>query len=173
MDQGTGGSPVIAVDRATTPDDLDAVRDLVRAFVRWAMADIAKDNNPAVFEGLERELAELPGRYGPPAGGLLLARLGGQPAGCVAFFGRGGGDMEIKRMFVAPLARGRGIGGRMLDRLLSEARAAGHRRGLLWTHKSMLAAQTIYRAAGFREVPPSDDFPGAAPGIDICMEMAL
>ncbi len=164
---------MIAVTRADTPADLDAVRDLVRAFVRWAMAEIAKDKNPTVFDGLEKELAALPGRYAPPGGGLVLARLDGQPAGSVAFFDRGGGDMEIKRMFVAPAARGHGIGGRMLDLLLSDARAFGHRRGLLWTHKSMLAAQTVYRKAGFREVPLSADFPGAAAGIDLCMEMNL
>ncbi|MBL9054412.1 MAG: hypothetical protein JNN02_11850, partial [Tabrizicola sp.] len=61
--------------------------------------------------------------------------------------------------------------GKMLDRLLFEARAAGHRRGLLWTHKTMEAAQRIYRKAGFREVPLSDEFPGAAAGVDVCMAM--
>lgn len=164
---------MISVASAKTDPDLDAVRDLVRAFVRWAMAEIAKDSNPAVFEGLERELASLPGRYGPPGGGIVLARLSGNPAGCVAFFDRGGGVMEIKRMFVTPEARGHGIGGQMLGKLLSEARAMGHRRGLLWTHKTMLAAQAIYRRAGFREVPLSDEFVGAAAGIDVCMEMDL
>lgn len=164
---------MISVTQADTDPDLDAVRDLVRAFVRWAMTEIAKDNNPAVFDGLEKELAALPGRYGPPGGGLLLARRDGSPAGCVAFFDRGGGVMEIKRMFVTPKARGHGIGGRMLDRLLVDARASGHRRGLLWTHKTMLAAQAIYRRAGFREVPLSDEFVGAAAGIDVCMEMDL
>lgn len=149
------------------------MRDLVRAFVRWVMAEIARDKNPAVFDGLEKELAGLPGRYGPPGGGIVLARLEDQPVGCVAFFDRGDAVMEVKRMFVAPSARGRGIGGQMLDRLLSDARALGQRRGLLWTHKTMLAAQAIYRRAGFREVPLSDDFPGAAAGIDVCMEMDL
>lgn len=162
---------MITVARAETPEDIDDVRNLVRAFVRWAMTEIAKDNNPAVFEGLETELAGLPGRYGPPDGGLILARMNGEPVGCVAFFDRGAATMEVKRMFVTPTARGHGIGGKMLDRLLFEARAAGHRRGLLWTHKTMEAAQRIYRKAGFREVPLSDEFPGAAAGIDVCMAM--
>lgn len=164
---------MIQVANAETDQDIDAVRDLVRTFVRWAMTEIAKDNNPAVFEGLERELAGLPGRYGLPGGGIVLARLSGKPVGCVAFFDRGNAVMEVKRMFVAPEARGHGIGGQMLDRLLTDAHALGHRRGLLWTHKSMLAAQAIYRRAGFREVPLSDEFTGAAAGIDVCMEMDL
>lgn len=163
----------IAVARPETPPDLDALRDLVRAYVRWAMREIAKTENPSVFAGLEQELAGLPGRYGPPGGGLVLARLDGRPAGCVAFFDRGAATMEIKRMFVPPEARGRGIAARMLDRLLSDARALGHRRALLWTHNSMHAAHAAYRKAGFREVPLSGDFPDAAAGIDICMEMTL
>lgn len=164
---------MISVAHVETDQDLEAVRDLVRAFVRWAMAEIAKENNPAVFDGLERELEGLPGRYGPPGGGLVLARLDGRPAGCVAHFDRGDGVMEIKRMFVVPDARRHGIGGRMLDKLLSTARAQGHRRGLLWTHKTMLAAQAIYKRAGFCEVPLTDEFSGAAAGIDVCMEMDL
>lgn len=164
---------MISVSHVETDQDLDAVRDLVRAFVRWAMVEIANENNPAVFDGLERELKGLPGRFGPPGGGLVLARLDGRPAGCVAHFDRGGGVMEIKRMFVVTDARGHGIGGRMLDRLLSTARAQGHRRGLLWTHKTMLAAQAIYKRAGFHEVPLTDEFSGAAAGIDVCMEMDL
>lgn len=164
---------MISVTRVETPPDLDAFRDLVRGFVRWTMATIAKDDNPAVFAGLEDELAGLPGRYGPPRGGMLLARLDDVPAGCVAFFDRGEGAMEIKRMFVRPEARGHGIGHALLDRLLSDARALGHRHGLLWSHHSMHPAHAVYRRAGFREVPVSDRFPGAVAGVDICMEMAL
>lgn len=164
---------MITVTKAETPEDLDTARDLIRAFMRWAMAEIAKSDNPAVFAGLEAELAELPGRYGPPKGCLALARLNGAPAGCVAFFDRGNATMEIKRMFVLPQARGHNIGGRMLDLLLTQARAMGHRRCLLWSHHTMHAAHAVYVRAGFRKVPLSEDFPGAAAGIDICMERAL
>jgi GNAT superfamily N-acetyltransferase len=164
---------MITVTKAETPEDLDAVRGLVRAFMRWAMAEIAKSDNPTVFAGLEAELAELPGRYGPPSGCLALARLEGVPVGCVAFFGRPENTMEIKRMFVLPEARGHRIGGRMLDLLLTEARDMGHRRCLLWSHHTMQAAHAVYASAGFRQVPFSDEFPGATEGIDICMEMTL
>lgn len=164
---------MITVTRAETPEDLDAVRDLVRAFVRWAMTEIENSDNPAVFAGLEAELAELPGRYAPPGGCLALARLDGVPAGCVAFFDRGNATLEIKRMFVAPTARGHGIGGRMLQLLLAQAQAIGHQRALLWTHHSMHSAHAVYARAGFRKVPFSGDFAGATDGIDVCMEMTL
>jgi len=172
------GPEAVTVARAETLDDLDAVRGLVRDFFRWAMTQVAEQadadvdaQNPSVFANLDAELAGLPGRFAPPSGCLLLARLNGAPAGCVAFYGQDATTMEIKRMFVRPEAWGKGIGGRMLDVLLAEARAAGYVRYLLSTHRKLHPAQALYRRVGFREVPGSPDFPGIVEGVDICMEM--
>ena len=164
---------MISVQRAETADDLDAVRALIRGFVRWTMAEIAETDNPAIFAGLETELAGLPGRYGPPTGCLVLARLEGEPAGCVAFYAHDAATIEVKRMFVLPQARGHGIGGRMVALLLAQARAAGFRRVLLSSHHSMHAAHATYRRAGFRDVPVSAEFPSAVAGIDVCMVLTL
>jgi GNAT superfamily N-acetyltransferase len=107
----------VTVTRARSIEDIDAVRVLIREFFAWAMSNVAKDTeipNPSVFANLETELAGLPGRFGPPSGCLLLARLDGVPAGCVAFYGQDAETMEIERMFVRPEALGKGVGGRML-----------------------------------------------------------
>jgi GNAT superfamily N-acetyltransferase len=165
---------VVAIARAETPEDLDAVRGLIREFFDWATEHLAKgeeDPNPSVFANLEAELAGLPGRFGPPSGCLLLARLDGAPAGCVAFYGQDATTMEIKRMFVRPDAWGHGIGGRLLNVLLAEAETAGYVRYRLSTHHELHAAQSLYRRAGFRDVPGSPGFPGIVEGVDICMEM--
>lgn len=167
------GASVITLQRAETPGDIDAVRVLVRDFFRWAMVEIGETDNPAVFAELDAELAGLPGRYGPPSGCLVLALLDREPAGCVAFYAHDASTIEIKRMFVLPRARGYGIGGRMLDMLLAQARAAGFRRALLSSHHSMHAAHATYRRAGFQDVPLSADFPSAVAGVDVCMELAL
>jgi GNAT superfamily N-acetyltransferase len=164
----------LTIARAETPEDIDAVRDLIRAFFAWAMEHVAeggKDPNPSVFAHLEAELAGLPGRFGPPSGCLLLARLDGAAAGCVAFYGQDAETMEIKRMFVRPEAWGKGVGARMLEVLLAEAETAGYARYRLSTHHKLHTAQALYRRAGFREVPGSADFPGIVEGVDICMEM--
>ena len=164
----------VTVDRAASPEDVEAVRVLVREFFRWAMAEAAGTDgpdNPSVFAGLEAELAGLPGRFGPPSGCLILARLDGEPAGCVAYYGQSPTTMEIKRMFVRPEAWGHGIGARMLEALLAEARAAGYERHVLSTHPSLHRAQAVYRRAGFREVPCSADFPGVVERLDLCMQM--
>jgi GNAT superfamily N-acetyltransferase len=164
----------VAIARAETPEDLDAVRDLIRDFFGWSMVHVAegeKDPNPSVFANLEAELAGLPGRFGAPSGCLLLARLDGAPVGCVAFYGQDAMTMEIKRMFVRPEAWGKGVGGRMLEVLLAEAEAAGYVRYRLSTHHKLHTARALYRRAGFHEVPGSADFPGIVAGVDVCMEM--
>lgn len=167
------GASMIAVLRAESPADIEAVRGLMREFNRWVLAAIGASDNPSIFAEFEAELAGLPGRYGPPSGALVLARLRGEPAGCVAFYAHDNATVEIKRMFVLPQARGHGVGGRMLELLLSQARAAGYRRALLSSHHSMHAAHAIYRHAGFSDVPASADFPGALAGIDVCMSLVL
>ena len=159
--------------RATSPADIDAVRGLMREFNRWAMAEIAASDNPSIFAEFEAELAGLPGRYGPPSGCLVLARVQGEPAGCVAFYAHDSTTVEIKRMFVPTRARGHGVGSQMLDLLLSQAREGGYRRVLLSSHHSMHAAHAIYRRAGFSDVPASAEFPGVVAGIDVCMTLAL
>jgi putative acetyltransferase len=166
----------LTVARATSAEDLDAVRDLVRAFFTWAMAQVedkGPPDRPTPFDTLDAELAGLPGRYGPPGGCLILARLDGAPVGCVGSRALGPDTMEVKRMFVRPEAWGTGVGGTMLDALLAEARAAGHSRAILSTHKQLRAAQALYARAGFVTVPPSDEFPGVQPDIEVCMARAL
>ncbi len=164
---------MITVLRAESPADIDAVRGLMRDFNRWVMAEIAQTDNPSIFAQFDAELAGLPGRYGPPSGCLVLARLQGEPAGCVGFYAHDPATVEIKRMFVPPRARGHGVGARMLELLLSQARAGGYRRALLSSHHSMAAAHATYHRAGFSTVPASADFPGVVAGIDVCMSLAL
>ena len=161
----------VTIARAETADDLDAVRALIREFHHWAMTEVSPGTKPGTFANLDAELAGLPGIFGPPGGCLLLARLDGAPAGCVGFLRRDAATMELKRMYVRPAARGHGIGTRLVDALLVEARACGYRRYLLSSHHSMHAAHAIYRRAGFAVVPHGPDFPTAEPDLAICMAM--
>ncbi|WP_424973389.1 GNAT family N-acetyltransferase [Dinoroseobacter sp. S124A] len=168
----------VSISRATSAEDLDAVRDLVRGFYHFAMAHVAEatgrdpqTENPSVFANLDAELAGLPGKYGPPTGCLLLARLDGQPMGTVAYFAHSETDMEIKRMFVRPEGWGHGLGTQLLEALLAEARAAGYARFFLSTHQSLNHAHALYRRMGFVDRPVSAAFPGAMEGVDLCMEM--
>ena len=162
--------PIIAP--ALSAADLDAVRELIREYTNWAFTLLADPLNvPPTFEGLEEELARLPGPYAPPLGQLFLARPEGQPAGCVALKPAGPSAGELKRLYVRPAFRGLNLGGQLVATVVQAGRAAGYRRLILDSHKSMTNAHALYRAAGFRDVEPPPDFPADIRPSVVFMEM--
>jgi DNA-binding MarR family transcriptional regulator/GNAT superfamily N-acetyltransferase len=96
-----------------------------------------------------------------PAGLLLVARLRGEPVGCGALKLHAGEPAEIKRMWVAPGARGLGVGRRLLHELEDRARARGAALVHLETNESLREATALYRSAGYTEVAPFNDEPYA------------
>jgi DNA-binding MarR family transcriptional regulator/GNAT superfamily N-acetyltransferase len=96
-----------------------------------------------------------------PAGLLLVARLRDQPVGCGALKLRRGAPAEIKRMWVAPTARGLGVGRRILNGLEQQARDRGVDLVHLETNKTLREATTLYRSAGYVEVDAFNDEPYA------------
>ena len=107
------------------------------------------------FQNFEKELAELPGGYALPDGRLLLAIFDDQVAGCVALRNIGDGTCEMKRLYVKPEFRGKGIGRAMTVNLVEEARRLGYARMRLDTLPSqMKEAIKVYRSLGFREIGP-------------------
>src|SRR5579862_7818449 len=118
--------PRITVMDATTTEQLDAVRGLMRAFVAWHRERHVDDLRliDGYFDGaaFDAEVAGLAGKYGRPEGRLLLALVDGRPAGCVALRSLGDGSSEMKRMFVDPEFRGRGVGKALAVRLIDKGR---------------------------------------------------
>lgn len=95
----------------------------------------------------------MPGDYAPPKGRLLLARRHGELAGCVALHPLEPGACEMKRLYVRPQHRGRGLGKALLEAALAEARAIGYSRLRLDTVEPVMQdAVRMYRACGFREI---------------------
>ena len=97
----------------------------------------------------------------PPTGLFLVARRDGSPVGCGGLKLHPGGWAEIKRMWVAPSARGRGLARRMLRELESHARLWGATVLRLDTNASLKEAQTLYHHEGFAEIPRFNDNPYA------------
>ena len=132
----------------TDVPDLDEVRALFAEYA--ASLPFALD-----FQGFERELADLPGAYGPPRGALLLARA----AGCVGLRPLDETTCEMKRLYVRPSARGSGLGRRLAVAIVAEGRGLGYAHMRLDTVPEMDAAQSLYEQLGFREIPPYRDNP--------------
>lgn len=109
-----------------------------------------EEDVPAVVEA---DLAGA-GQFHPPAGRLLLAVDEGEAVGCGAVRVIAPGVAEIKRMYLRPEARGRGIGRALLQELLATARRFGCREARLDTGWFMTDAHRLYRAAGFAECAP-------------------
>jgi ribosomal protein S18 acetylase RimI-like enzyme len=123
------------------------------------------------FQNFEQELAGLPGRYAAPAGRLLLALDDGQAAGCAALQSIDEETCEMKRLYVRPAFRGRGIGRTLAQAVIAEAREIGYTAMRLDTIPSKMAeAVVLYERLGFREIPPyrENPFPEA-----LYMELAL
>lgn len=102
-----------------------------------------------------------PADMAPPRGLLLLARLDGEPVGCGVLWHHGGGVADAKRMWVAPRARGLGLGRRLLAELERHARDAGVRTLRLDTNRALTEAIGLYRAAGYEEIERFNDEPHA------------
>jgi len=137
-----------------TAADLAATVALFRAYAAGLEIDLG-------FQGFAAELAAMPGYYAPPAGELLLARdVEGEPVGCIGLRPiLPAGCCEMKRLYVAPGGRGRGLGGALIAAILREAIRIGYREVRLDTLPSMTAAIALYRAAGFGPIAPYYDTP--------------
>jgi DNA-binding MarR family transcriptional regulator/GNAT superfamily N-acetyltransferase len=97
----------------------------------------------------------------PPAGLLIVVRMGGRPVGCGAIKFHGKAPAELKRMWIDTAARGSGLGLRLLRELERQAREAGVRALRLETNRALKEAIALYRRAGYTEVRPFNDEPYA------------
>jgi putative acetyltransferase len=144
-------TPQILLQTPQTPDDIEAVRGIFRDYAEQLGVDLC-------FQNFDDELATLPGEYAAPTGGLLLAWVGGELAGCGAFRPLPDADYanacEMKRLFVRPGFRRYGLGRQLAQALIDDATQAGYSAMLLDTLDDMEAARELYASLGFEEIPP-------------------
>ena len=158
------------IRRATTAGDVGLARELFVEYVRWLKVDLC-------FQGIERELATLPGAYAPPAGRLLLAGEPLRAFGCIALRSLAstlatgsapappsvGRIAEVKRLYVQPAHRSDGWGRLLAETIIAEARSIGYTSLKLDTLDWMTGARKLYAKLGFRECAPYYDNP--TPGV--------
>jgi putative acetyltransferase len=122
------------------------------------------------FQDFAAELGNFEREYAASAGAFLLARDAGPAVGCVGLRRFDDDRGEIKRLYVVPAARGRGVGAALVDGIVAAGRRLGYPRLVLDTLPSMRAAQELYRRLGFRPVAPYRFNP--VPGT-VFLELAL
>jgi ribosomal protein S18 acetylase RimI-like enzyme len=134
--------------RAARPDDLEEVQGFLREYADGLGVDLS-------FQDFESELADPLGFYEL----VLLAQNG-----CVALRRIDQQTCEMKRLYVRPTGRGSGLGRKLAEAVIAEARGRGYRRMLLDTLPEMTAAQALYRSLGFHETRAyrHNPVPGAA-----------
>jgi putative acetyltransferase len=106
------------------------------------------------FQNFAQELEHFEDEYSAPCGAFLLARQQGTYVGCVGLRKFSGAAGEIKRLYVAPRARGLGLGEMLVRHIVDEGRQLEYARLVLDTLPSMLEAQALYQRLGFKPVAP-------------------
>lgn len=143
----------IHIFSATSPEQLPIVRSLFVEYQQWL-------NFSLCFQGFDKELAELPGKYAPPKGRLYIAEYDGTIAGCIALRPlEGEGICEMKRLYVKDEFRGKGIGRLLTEKILSDAKQIGYRTMRLDTLQRMETARALYAKLGFKIIPAYYDNP--------------
>lgn len=149
---------MLSISPATTLEHFDIARTLLREYQASIDTDLC-------FQSFEQELAVLPGKYAPPRGTLLIAWMqahdGTQtPVGVIAMRPLADDICEMKRLYVRPAGRGHNLGRRLIETLISAARAAGYRKMRLDTLTDRMGhAIDLYRKLGFYDIPPYFDSP--------------
>lgn len=143
--------PQVKLISPSTPQELESARDIIQEYVESLHVDLT-------FQDVQAELGSLPGEYAEPRGGMLLALVDGEVAGCCAIRPLDVSDYpnacEMKRLFVRRAFRGFGLGRQLAEATLDLARRAGYGNVLLDTLDEMESARVLYADLGFEEIPP-------------------
>jgi ribosomal protein S18 acetylase RimI-like enzyme len=138
---------LVSIKPVTSAEQLRQVRAL---FVEYA-SSIGFD---LAFQDFQEELDGLPGDYAPPTGELLLAWDDKEIAGCVALRKISADVCEMKRLYIRPAFRGKGIGRMLAAAVIEDARRLGYQRMRLDTVPSMAHAIALYSSLGFKDIEP-------------------
>jgi len=139
---------MVEIRSAQDPASLSAARSLVRAHIT------AAHSGAHALTAVDRIVAALPEPYVAPRGALWVAWDHGEALGCVALQELATDTAELKRMYVQPESRGRGVARRLIEHAIATASERGYARLCLGTLTSMRAAQRLYVSLGFRRIEP-------------------
>jgi putative acetyltransferase len=136
-----------SIIKAHLKEEIEVVRDLFIEYQDFLQVDLC-------FQGFNEELDKLPYKYAEPEGTILLAKVGEKYAGVVALWKLEDGICEMKRLFVKDEFKGYGIGRKLAEKLIEEAKNKGYKKMNLDTLRRLKAANELYPKLGFIETKP-------------------
>lgn len=133
--------------------------DAAGADATWCLEQYYAELRDRFVEGFDvsRSVSSDPGDFVRPRGVFLIVYDDGRPVGCGGVTLSGPSVGYIKRMWIDPSYRGRGLGRRLLTALESAARDLGCTKAQLETNRALTGAIRMYRTSGYREVLPFND----------------
>ena len=137
----------------------EQIRELFAEYTNMLVTEDPSFQAYLDLQGYEEEIRHLEKKYGRPEGRLYLALSEGKAAGCIGLRKLDEERCEMKRFYVRPEYRGRGIGRRLVEMILADAREIGYRTMLLDTLPFMKSAMHLYDQVGFYEIGSYNDSP--------------
>ena len=142
-----------SIIQVETDEQIEQARKLFREYEKWLGLDIC-------FQNFEEELLNLPRKYDKPDGRLFLAFVDEKVAGCIALRKLEENICEMKRLFVREEFRGIGLGEKLIEKLIAEAREIGYKKMRLDTLPDKMGkAVKLYKSHGFHKIAPYYDNP--------------
>ncbi len=132
----------VTVERGS---NLESVKTLFEEYANSLGVDLS-------FQGFQDELKNLPGDYVKPGGSIILAKVEGLPAGCVAMKKIDSNICEMKRLYLREQYKGFGLGKDLALKIIERARELGYSYMRLDTLPTMDKAQKLYKALGFYDI---------------------
>ena len=148
---------------AQTPADYEAFGQVCRQYVDWCRGRYR--DTPWIMEevfgyqSLDDELKVLAQKYGPPNGRTLLAFVGDQVVAAGAYRRLSDTTCELKRLYVTDAARGLGLGRKLSDAIMAQAKQDGFSLMQLDTGDRLAEAIAMYESMGFSRIPPYQQYP--------------
>ena len=138
---------MVQIREARTTSLVSSARELIREYSAYLGVDLS-------FQNFEKEMEEFPLHYARPEGRILVAVEGGEAVGVVGLRRFSDKTCELKRMYVRPEFRGKGIGRLLAARAIQEAQEIGYTRMRLDTLARLKEAVSLYKSLGFEEIGP-------------------
>src|SRR5207245_313020 len=170
------GSKMLSIVQAQTPEHIEQFQELVAEYKAWDIEMSGKMGLSAdilLHFGYQGGTDDHVAEFVPPNGRLLLASFDGQVVGCAGLRPLSPEIAEMKRVYVRPAFRGKGLGRALVEAVIAAARLIGYRKLRLETTTFMEGAQALYRSLGFNLIEPYREIPDVMKSLGVFMELSL